>query len=88
MHFAERDWRWVSVRDVMMTLRIHLRSDRREDGRCYSPASRDARAVMRLTALYSTRYALTARTKQYGVNFALFGVRRLQLSEASTILRG
>ena len=31
-------------------------------------------------ARYSTRNAFTARAKQYGLDFALFGVRRLRLS--------
>ena len=65
--------------DLHCRQRRRLRSDRLGDGRCYSPASCDARAVMRLTALYSTRYALTARTKRYGLAFALFGVRRPHL---------
>ena len=43
---------------------------------------------MRPTALYSTRNALTARTKRYGLALALFGVRRLQLSCGWHHLRG
>ena len=58
-----------------------LLSDRLGDGHCYSPASCDARAVMRLTAPFSTRNALTARTKQYGLTSRSSGPKT-QLSEA------
>ena len=43
---------------------------------------------MRLTALYSTRNALTARTKQYGLIFVLYRVRRpgsLRLAQSTRL---
>jgi hypothetical protein len=47
--------------------RRNFLSGRLGDGHCYFPTSCDARAVVRLTAPCSTRNALTARTKQYGL---------------------
>lgn len=68
--------------------RRRLCSDRRVDGRYFSPASRDARAIMRSTALYSTRNALTARTKRCGLIFVLYRVRRpgsLRLAQSTRL---
>ena len=48
-----------------------LLSDRLGDGHYCSPASCDARAVSTTHCALLTRYALTARTKQYGLTFAL-----------------
>jgi hypothetical protein len=48
-----------------------LLCDRLGDGHDCSPASRDARAASKTHWAFLTRYALTARTKQFGLTFAL-----------------
>ena|SRR2546423_6034661 len=57
-----------------------LLSDRLGDGR-YSSASRDARAVIRLAARFSTRNALTAH-EAIRAYLVLYGSAKTQLSEA------
>ena len=58
-----------------------LRSDRLEDGPYHSArVLRRSRGLKGDHAHYSTRNAFTARAKQYGFDFALFGVRRPRLS--------
>lgn len=48
-----------------------LLSDRLGDGHDCSPASCNARAVSKTHCAFLTRYALTARTKQFGLTLAL-----------------
>ena len=59
-------------RDSTASRAAQLLSDRLGDGQYCSPASYDARAALKNHCAFFTRYALTARTKQYGVDFALF----------------
>jgi hypothetical protein len=71
--------------DLHRRQRRRLRSDRLKDGSLlHAPCVlRRPRGLKGNHARYSARNALTARTKQYGLGFMLFGVRRLHLSAAA-----
>ena len=73
--------------DSTVSRAAKLLSDRLGDGHGYSPASCDARAVLKTHCAFSTRNALTARTKQYGLT-SRSTVRRPALWILALLQRG